>query len=132
MLPMNSGLTKPEHVAVFCAAHLAHDGMTDLRLQFADKAIKDAHLDNRHKAQLLQTPAMARDRIKGFVENVETSVGAGFPLKIVNSHVRLSAGEFGQGLASVNGVGGFRFQSHTVGRNLGEVNRLSLVLDGAT
>jgi hypothetical protein len=57
---------------------------------------------------------MAGDRVKGLVEDVETSVGAGFPLKIVNSHVRLAVGEFGQESVSVLSVGGFRFQrSHS-------------------
>lgn len=40
--------------------------------------------------------------------------------------------EFGQESVSVLSVGGFRFQSHTVGRNLGEVKMLPLVIGGET
>ena len=85
MLPLNTGFAEVKPVFLLDSIHSVNNGMTDLRLQFPDKPIEYAHLDNGHEAQVLQKPALAGDDIKGLVERVKTSVSPSLPFKMVSS-----------------------------------------------
>ena len=87
--PIDARFAEVEHVFVFHSMHLVHHCMTDLRLQLADKAIKDAHLDNGHKAQSFQKPALPGNSVECLIENMKTSVRSSLPFKMVSSHFRL-------------------------------------------
>ena len=85
MFPICASLAKAEHIAVFNCIHLVENGMGNVSLQFADKIMKDAHLDNGHKAQAFQKPALAGSSIKRLVEDVEATIRPGFAFKMVYS-----------------------------------------------
>ena len=89
MFPVDTGFAEVEHIFIFHATHLVNDRMTDLRLQFADKSVECAHLDNGHEAQVFQHPALAGNDVESVIERVKTSVRASLPFKMVSSHVRL-------------------------------------------
>ena len=86
MLPSNTGFAEVEPIPFFHSVHLVNNSMTDLRLQFADKAVKGSHLENRHEAQVFQHPALAGNDVESVIESVETSVRARLPFKMVSSH----------------------------------------------
>jgi hypothetical protein len=132
MFPSNTGFAEVESIFSFHPVHPVNDRMADLRLKLADKAVKGSHLDNGHETQAFQQPALAGNDVECMVKGVKASVSPSLAFKMMSSQVCLPRGEFGQESVSVYSVGGFRFQSHTLGRNIGEVKMLPLVLAGAT
>lgn len=85
VLTLDARLAEVEHVFVFDPMHPVHDRMTDLRLQFTDKAVERPHLGNGHEAQVFEHPALAGNDVEGVIEGVETSVRPGLPFKMVSS-----------------------------------------------
>ena len=81
MLPLDAGLAEAQHILVFHSMHPVNDSMTDLGLQFADKAVKGTHGHNRHQAQLFQPSVVAGDRVKRPVEDGETAVSPAIAFK---------------------------------------------------
>jgi hypothetical protein len=85
MFPPNTGFAEMEHVFIFHAMHPVNNGMADLRLQFADKAIKGTHLENGHETQSLQNPALAGNDVERVVKDVKTSIRPAFAVKMMYS-----------------------------------------------
>lgn len=85
MLPANTSFAEVEHILVFNLMHPVRDCMADLRLQFADKAVKGFHLDNRHETESFQIPALAGDRVESLIQSVKAPIGEGFAFKMMYS-----------------------------------------------
>lgn len=85
MLPSNTGFAEVEPVFLFHSIHAVNNRVADLRLQFADKAVKGTHLDNRDKTESFQKPALAGDGIERLIENGKATVSPALPFKMMDS-----------------------------------------------
>jgi hypothetical protein len=132
MFPSDTSLTELEAITVFKAVHAFSNVMQDERLQLTDKPLEDSHFENRHEPGIFELPNMPRDGREVMIEAGKALVCPELAFKMVSSQVSSHGVKFGQGLANVCSVGGFRSRVQTVGRKTGEVKRCSAVITGAT
>lgn len=85
MLPFNTGFAEVEPVFLFHSIHAFNNRVAYLRLQFADKAIKGTHLDNRDKAESLQKPALAGDGVERLIQYGKATVRPALAFKMMDS-----------------------------------------------
>ena len=86
MLPSNPRFAELKAVPIFNGVQVVANVMRDAGLQFPDKALKHAHLDNGHESGIFQGLDVPRDGREVVVKAGKAPVRAEFAFKMVSSH----------------------------------------------